>query len=389
MGTSGANEQAATLSGDVGFGQPAGDASAMVLVIDDEEAMRDSCTQVLQREGFEVVAVGDGANALGALTGRRPDVVLVDLKMPGMSGEDFLLRARRIDPEVVAVAITGYPTLSSAIEMMKAGAYDFLPKPFKAEELRIIMQRALQKRRLAMAVAIGERERSRMRDNFVAMVSHQLKSPAASVKGCLDTALSLFGSRVPGPCRDMMERASTKAGLMLDLMDDWLTLSRVESGGIKAASRSFDLGQTVQEAIAAAREAPEHNDVTVEFEPPERPIRVQGDPRALRELFANLVDNAMRYTPDGGVATVGLRAEGLGAVVSVADTGPGIPRGELPLVFEPFFRGQKAKERPGTGLGLAIARQIAEAHGGRLTAQSQPGAGTTFEVHLPPGEEQR
>jgi len=129
--------------------------------------------------------------------------------------------------------------------------------------------------------------------------------------------------------------------------------------------------------------------VAVDYEPPERPIHILGDRRALRELVANLVDNAMRYTPDGGTAAVRLHAEGGGAVVSVSDTGPGIPGNELPLVFEPFFRGQKAKERPGTGLGLAIARQIAEAHGGRLAVRSTPGAGTTFEVHLPSGKEER
>jgi len=341
--------------------------------------------QVLEREGYEVRLAPDGATALEDLGAHPPDVVLVDLKMPGMSGEEFLVHARELDPEVTAVAITGYPTLSSAIDVMKSGAYDFLPKPFKAEELRIVIGRALQRRRLAMAVAAGERERSLMRDNFVAMVSHQLKSPAATIKECLDTIVAAHGEKIPAPCRELLERAARKAGLLIDLMDDWLTLARVEStDGVAAKAEPVDLGDIAQEAIEASRDDPEANEVDVSLEVPDGPVQVRGDQGALREMLFNLIDNAVRYTPDGGGVRVLVRHEGGHAVLSVADNGPGMPQSELPLIFEPFFRGDKARERHGTGLGLAIARHVAEAHGGHLSVESEVGRGTEFTIHLPP-----
>jgi signal transduction histidine kinase len=332
-----------------------------------------------------VDTVPDGASALSAMAGAAPDVVVVDLKMPGMSGEEFLRKAREVDPEMVAVAITGYPTLSSAIDVMKAGAYDYLPKPFKAEELRIIIQRASEHRRLAVAVAAGERERRLMHDNFVAMVSHQLRSPAASAKECLDCALAVFAGQVPDGCRDLMERAARRMGLLLDLMGDWLTLAHVESGTLTAGVEALDLRTVVGDALEAARGAPGSGPLRPTVDLPDRPVSLKGDAEALRELFVNLIANALRYTPGGGEVNVCVQEEGTSAVVSVADTGPGIPREELPLIFEPFFRGEGAKRRDGTGLGLAIARQIAEAHGGRIAVESEAGSGTTFRVTLPLG----
>jgi two-component system sensor histidine kinase/response regulator len=338
--------------------------------------------QALERAGYRVDTVPDGASALRMMADSAPDVVVIDLRMPGMPGEEFLSRALEIDPEMVAVAITGHPTLGSAIDVMKAGAYDYLPKPFNAEELRIVIERACQRRHLAMAVSAGERERRLMRDNFVAMVSHQLKSPAASAKECLDSALAAFGGQVPDGCRDLMERAARRMGLLLDLMGDWLTLARVESGGLTAGAEPLDVCAVVEAAVSAARERSRAG-ASVDFRSGSRPILVVGDEEALRELFFNLVDNALRYTPDGGAVSVTVEADGRWAVAQVTDTGPGIPPGEQPLVFEPFFRGESAKSREGTGLGLPIARQIAETHGGRIVLESKEGEGTTFKVFLP------
>jgi len=362
-----------------------GNEGHLILVVDDEEAMCDSCRQVLTREGLEVEGVTSGEKALEFMGERLPDVLLVDLKMPGMSGMEFLEKAREVDPLVVAVVVTGYATLSSAVDSMKSGAYDFLPKPFKAEELRIVTRRALEKRRLALAAANAEREKTRMRDLFVAMVSHQLKSPLASLKECLDAAMSSFADEMPDACLELVGRAGRRAAHLLSLMNDWLTLARMESSSISAGADELDVSAVVREAVSHARRNLQWHDVEVEVETPEDEVRIHGDAEALRELFVNLVDNAIRYTPDGGKVSVAVEEEPGGAAVTVSDTGRGIPENEIGLIFERFYRGREARKTDGTGLGLAIAKQIVEAHGGHINAESEVDRGTSFRVYLPKG----
>lgn len=366
-------------------GAESADAGRLVLVVDDEEAMCDSCRQVLMREGLEVEGVPSGKAALEFMGRRLPDVLFVDLKMPGMSGMEFLEKAREVDPLIVAVVITGYATLSSAVDAMKGGAYDFLPKPFKAEELRIVTRRALEKRRLALVASNAEREKTRMRDLFVAMVSHQLKSPLASLKECLDAATSSFTDEMPDACLELVGRAARRAAHLLSLMNDWLTLARMEAASMSSKTDEVNLCEVVREAVSHARRNLQWHDVDIQVKIPEGAVSVHGDAEALRELFVNLVDNAIRYTPDGGKVSVKLEEEPGGAAVMVSDTGCGIPERELALIFERFYRGRQARKTDGTGLGLAIARQIVEAHGGHIRAESEAGCGTTFRVYLPTG----
>jgi signal transduction histidine kinase len=161
----------------------------------------------------------------------------------------------------------------------------------------------------------------------------------------------------------------------------------MESPGLMANATAVDIRQVVKEAIESVRASLQWHDVTVELEAEKAPESVRGDEAALRELFVNLVDNAVRYTPDGGKVRVELAAAETGANVTVSDNGPGIPEKELGLIFERFYRGGGAVKTEGTGLGLAIAAQIAEAHGGRIQAESEVGRGSVFKVYLPFGRQ--
>jgi DNA-binding NtrC family response regulator len=122
-----------------------------ILVIDDDESMRDSCTQILTKDGFLAEIAKDGSSGLEKIKETKPDLVLIDLKMPGINGLEVLERTIEMDPNIIAVVITGYATVESAVEAMKKGAYDFLPKPFTPDELRIIIKRGLERRKLILA----------------------------------------------------------------------------------------------------------------------------------------------------------------------------------------------------------------------------------------------
>ncbi|NOR54101.1 MAG: response regulator, partial [Candidatus Aminicenantes bacterium] len=123
---------------------------SVILVIDDEESMRDSCSQALEKDGFLTYTAEDGSVGLEKIKQAKPDLVLIDLKMPGINGLVVLEKAKEIDSNIIAVVITGYATIESAVEAMKKGAYDFLPKPFTPEELRIIIRRGLERRKLIL-----------------------------------------------------------------------------------------------------------------------------------------------------------------------------------------------------------------------------------------------
>ena len=155
---------------------------ATVLVIDDERAMRDACCQALGRDGYKTEAAENAETGLQKARQVKPDVVLVDLKMPGMGGMEVLEKIPDIDANIVSIVITGYATIESAVEAMKRNAYDFLPKPFTPDHLRIVIQRGLEKRRLSIEREQLQQEKEIMKRNFVTLVSHQLRSPLTSVK---------------------------------------------------------------------------------------------------------------------------------------------------------------------------------------------------------------
>src|SRR3970282_588746 len=157
-------------------------AGARVLIIDDEEIVLDVCREILEGDNYTVATPPDGAQGLSLAEEFGPDVVFVDLKMPGLSGFEVLERIRTIDPSVVTIVITGYATLSSAVEAMQKGAYDFLPKPFTPDEFRLVTRRGLEKRRLQREALRLRREGDLLREQFASIVSHELKAPLSAVQ---------------------------------------------------------------------------------------------------------------------------------------------------------------------------------------------------------------
>ena len=153
-----------------------------ILIIDDEEVVLDSCQIILRKENVQISTATNGDMGLSLLQKISPDLVFVDLKMPGMSGFDVIRRIQEIDPTIVTIVITGFSTVSSAVEAMKNGAYNFLPKPFSPDEFRLITQRGLEKRNLVLETIRLKREKDMLREQFAAIVSHELKSPLGVVQ---------------------------------------------------------------------------------------------------------------------------------------------------------------------------------------------------------------
>jgi signal transduction histidine kinase len=357
---------------------------ANILVIDDEKSMRDSCSQVLRKKVCMVETAEDALSGLEKVNLLRPDLVLVDLKMPGMSGMEFLDKIKEIDSSIVPVVITGYATLDSAIDAMKRGAYDFLPKPFSPDELWIVVERGLERRKLILKTISLQEEKEKMNAFFITMVSHQLKSPLATVHQNLDVVLGNFLGEVPEKQKQMLIRVKGSIKGLIALIKDLLVLLRINHGDISHSSETIVLDQFLADVAQPLRQMAEEKKIYLKINGTKL-VSVKGNRQSLAQLFTNLINNAIKFNREGGSVDVNI-AEGEKYVeISVSDTGIGIEDKDLPLMFNEFFRASNSQNLSinGTGLGLAIARKIAELHSGFIKAASVFGKGSTFTVGLP------
>jgi signal transduction histidine kinase len=357
----------------------------VVLVIDDEESMRDSCSQILAKDGLQTEAAEDGATGLEKIKEIKPDLVLVDLKMPGISGMEVLDRIAEIDSNIISVVITGYATVESAVEAMKIGAYDFLPKPFTPDQLRIIIKRGLEKRKLVLEAETLRQEKKLMEENFITMVSHQLRSPLVAIMQYYEVILGGMAGDVPEKQKEIILKSKARLESLINLITDWLDIARLDSGQIVDNLKPISAKKIIQKVIEDLQPLTQEEKITLELGSCATNDIVQGDAGTLEQVFSNIIINAIRYNKPEGNVTIRIRENADHIAVEVQDTGVGIAKEHLPFLFDQFFRvkrgeGQKIK---GTGLGLSIAKKIVDAHGGSIQVSSELGKGSTFTVLLP------
>ena len=226
-----------------------------------------------------------------------------------------------------------------------------------------------------------------VRRDFVANVSHELKTPLTVIGGFAETLAD--DDLAPSDRRRFVETIRANALRMQRIVDDLLDLSRIESGGWVPAPATIDVAAIAAEVLAAEREAIAAKRITVHVERDPAGQSVHADPTAIRQVLSNLVENAVRYSADGGTVTLFSESDPDGGTwVGVRDTGVGIAPEHLPRIFERFYRVDPARSRAagGTGLGLAIVRHLVEAHGGRVRAESAVGRGTTVRAYFPTQE---
>lgn len=357
-----------------------------ILVIDDDYAMRVSCRQILSRSGFQVETFEDGAGGLEGVAELNPALVVVDLKMPGLSGIEVISRILRLDSTIVIVVITGYATIGTAVEAMKAGAYDFLPKPFKPDELRLIVDRGLERRRLHIEARRGEMERELLKRKFVTFVSHQLKSPLVAIHQYLDVARRLGDDADARAKRaEWLDRCLVRTEELRGIINDWLTLARMETGTLARQRVRVELKEIVLRIIKSYEDMAAGENVSLRAELSNESYPVRGDPSCLAVLLDNLLVNAIKYNKVGGTVVVSGEIVDGEVVISVKDSGLGIPPEYRERLFDEFFRIKDVRGRntPGTGLGLPICKRIVSELGGVIDVDSEVGVGSVFRVRMP------
>jgi heavy metal sensor kinase len=230
---------------------------------------------------------------------------------------------------------------------------------------------------------IGRLEKAFQRQKqFTSDASHELRAPLSVIEA--ESTLALQKERPPSDYRQSLETISQEARQMSSLIEQLLTLARADAGKEQWNFAEVNLAKLITSLSTDAEVLCREKGLTFRLDQTQD-LLVRGNEARLRELFMNLLDNAIRYTPAPGTVSVAVRREGQMAVVAIADTGVGIPAEDIPYIFERFYRVDKSRSRAdgGTGLGLAICRHIAEAHGGKIEVESRVGVGSTFSVWLP------
>ncbi len=355
-----------------------------ILIIDDEEVVLDACIQILEGGNYDIATAMNGVLGLTLVQEFQPDLVFVDLKMPGVSGFEVLEKIREVDPTIVTIVITGYATVSSAVESMKRTALDFLPKPFTPDELRLITHRGLEKRRLVLETIALRREKEMLREHFAAIVSHELKSPLNAVQQNLFALTAELSSQLTDDQKNRLERCKSRVDDLLKLIHTWLRVMSTDIGKIRETFRPTSVPTVISKAFESVQPQAMRKDIDLLTSVEEPMSLVQGDEGTLVEALVNIMGNAVKYSRVGSRVLVKAKEKEGDVFISVADTGVGIAKEELPFVFDDFYRGKSGDAvEKGSGLGLALTRRIIEAHNGSISAESELGRGSTFVIRLP------
>jgi signal transduction histidine kinase len=367
--------------------------TSKILVVDDEQSVATTIKAILQLDGNEVTAVTTGKEALAQLRENEFDVVLTDLRLDDLDGIEVLRETQKLWPDTVSIMLTGYASLESAVTALRSGAYDYLIKPSDVDELRATIGRALERRRLRQRLVELE-QLDKLKTQFLSMASHELRTPLTAVSGFMQIARRRMSrmagaNDIPTPWRDeaqksdeTLEMANRQAKKLARLIDELLDVSRLQQGRVEMRLAEIDLADVVREVAERMRLLSKGHEIEAMIE---GAAPIVADRDRIEQVFENLVGNAIKYSPENGRIDVSLRVNGSNAVVSVRDQGIGVAPGEVEKIFGLFYRSPdpRADHVGGLGLGLYISREIVARHHGRLWAERNPDAGTTFHVTLP------
>ena len=392
-----------------------------ILVVDDEDSVVVTIKAILQLDGYKVSTTTSGAKAREMVREVEYDLVLTDLRLGDGDGLDVLKAVRESHPETVTIMLTGYASLESAIQALRAGAYDYLVKPSEVEVLRATVARGIERRQLGQELrqrvaelaelnaslqrrideATAElkeryeqlKELDRMKSQFLSIASHELKTPITAMSGFLQVALRRVRRLAQGEgaapvaeglnnVTDQLEVVYRQTGKLARLVDELLDVSRIQSGRIEFRYGDVDLSELANEVAARMQLTTTTHAITVNRDSENV---VTADRDHLEQVLNNLVTNAIKYSPSGGTITIDVRPDDGGVRISVTDEGIGIPEKELEAIFGLFYRSpdRAARDAAGMGLGLYISREIVVRHGGRIWAESGRSKGSTLNVVIP------
>jgi signal transduction histidine kinase len=356
-------------------------APPLILVIDDLEPARYVNVRTLRAAGFRTIEAANGRDGLALADNERPDLVLLDIRLPDIDGFE-VCRILRENPNLPSLAIVQTSATFEAAEYkvraLEGGADTFIADPVEPAVL-VATVRAMLRLRHAEAQL---REFDRRKDEFLATVAHELRNPLAPLRHCVELLEQAPSSKEAlATCLPILRR---QADHLVRLVDDLADMSRITQNKLTLRLASTDILQSLQAAVDEHRSEFEKKEQNLTLDVPDHPVVLAADAVRLSQVFGNLLANGIRYTPRGGSVAVTVREDAEFATITFRDTGEGIEPKDLDRIFDLFV--QVAPHRTGLGIGLALVQRIVRMHGGTITADSPGrGGGSTFTVRLPMG----
>lgn len=363
----------------------------LVMVIDDHPENLAVMEADLEEAGYRVALAESGPKGLALIETEHPDLVLLDLSMPGMDGLEVCRRIRqdRATRDLPIIMVTGRDSEKDVVSGLDAGGSDYITKPVHPETLlaRIRTQLRIKYLQDSLKATITELQRlQQMRTDFVAMITHDLKAPLTTIVGFAQMLQEGVLGEPPGEkFRKRLEQIEENGQRLTRMINDFLTFSKIETGRLELIFERVDLNLCVMQAISLLRFEAERKQAQIEYTPLGHSLRIEGDSSQIERALSNILSNAVKYSPEGSTVTVTLSEKSRRAVIEISDQGPGIDSESIPRLFDRYFRVQSPDKVEGTGLGLSIVKSIVDAHGGKIEVDTQPGQGTTFRLIFPLG----
>lgn len=393
--------------------------SIEILVVDDDEVDRMAVRRALAKTSIQVrlSEVRGYAEAIDLLQQTMFDGVFLDYQLPDRDGLSLVQEIRRLGIRVPLIVLTGQGDEQIAVELMKAGATDYLSKSrVTPERLEQVLRGAIRVHRAEILVSIANQqlresnellirknqelesqrqqiqlqnlkllEASRMKSQFLTTMSHELRTPLNAIIGFSQLLVRRGKGALSPQQNDMIERIFNNGKHLLELLNDILDLSKIEAGRLELKPELFNLAHAVRATMEELRSLAEQKQLRFQLQINLPDPQIYTDPGRLRQVLVNLLSNAIKFTDRGGVYVEVNQLSAHSVAITVHDTGIGIAPEKLQQIFEPFRQIDQTTTRrhSGTGLGLAISESIVQMMHGRITVESTPGEGSAFRVELP------
>lgn len=365
---------------------------ALILIIEDEPTQRLLTRDCLEEAGFRVEEEENGENGLSRIHEMKPDLVLLDVMLPGIDGFEVCkqIREDRIVGDTPIVLITGRDNSHDVKRGFVAGASDFFSKPVRWNLLPTRIESVLRTNRLERELRHSKEvaeKASAAKSTLLSTMGHELRTPLNAIIGFAE----LMKHKIHGPIgvpryEEFVDDIHSAGSLLLGGINDVLEIVDRDGDEFYSGTETSELSELVGRAITATDTAAAKNDVRLETEIVPGSVLIRGDAARLCRAISNLLSNAVKFSPSGGTVRLGTRLSSENEfTLSVADDGIGINPQDIERIMEPFEQADNSISRSyeGMGLGLPLARSVVRHHGGELSLASTPGQGTTATISLP------